>query len=167
MAANIRTGNRLLLLAAILFLCGCGTYYKLPGHSESQHSAPVVLHEGERRLALKMGPGFHYGYWKSLGSEDPDIVSVVKVGPDPGDPRRIYLVGVRPGTAAVHYGNAIHQLPERADADNQARYHRWLTEPLADNPAAYGMLRLGLLRKFSEGEFTVTVLPAESDRPRR
>lgn len=94
------------LLAAAL-LAGCGSIaYRLPGHSATQHTAPVQLARGQRLLALETpvrlpAPG---GFWLGLVSENAAIVSVETRDTARGA-SAVTLVARQSGETTVHYVN--------------------------------------------------------------
>lgn len=105
----MRVRARLLLisLGAIALLSGCGSVvYHLRGHSAAQHSAPVMLALGERRLALETPPRLPApgGFALGLASENSSIVSV-ETSDGARGASACTLVAHAAGSTVVHYVN--------------------------------------------------------------
>jgi hypothetical protein len=128
--------------------------YRLPGHSVSNFTAPVVLSVGEEVLAIRHGPALlERGYKLNLASEDPGVVDVL-YDRNSAASSRLYIVGRTPGRTILHYGNLYTQVKAFAGSES-ARLNTPL--PGLMGGTATPAQRARWLREHSDGAFPVTV----------
>jgi hypothetical protein len=147
----------LIALAMTLTFSACGTTstYRLPGHSARDHSSPVEIVNGEKRIAV--APGVFSGgrdYRLNIASEEPAIVDVLYKN-DSVDSGRVYLVGRGPGIAIVHYGNLYDQVGPFAGSES-VRIGAALPGNMVSSDFDLEKRR-EWLREHSDGEFKVIV----------
>lgn len=97
--------NRLLAIILPFVLASCGYEYFLRGHGTDNRTAPLMLKDGQRKLAVtqKLIP-VRFGYDLGMISEDPSIVEV-RYRHFPEKP--IWLLAQKPGVTTVYYGNLL------------------------------------------------------------
>ncbi len=114
--------------------------------------------ESRRVLSERIIP-LKFGYQLSMSSEDPEIVDVRFRG-NPLRKADIWLVAKSPGRAVVHYGNVFNQTFPFGKTEGQRLGVPDLPAPDIEDPGAgTGWPRRAWLRKYSDGAFTVDVVP--------